>query len=135
MPWTLYHIPPMDSGWDLFDPLERARCTTLLSEVCCHDEECYEFELSIFDAALEAARIEARRLGWRGDISGETKVIWLPGDCAPCYGFAWKSQDKGSTYVASPIELSHLAEVCFDEVIFTPPGSEFADTGEHDFDY
>ena len=129
MPWTLYQIPPMDSGWGLFEPLERARGTTLLNDVCGGDEEYYEFELIAFDAALEAAKSEARHLGWRGDISVEPKVIWLPADCAPCYGFAWKAKNNGSTYVASPIALSHLAEICIDEVIFTPPEIEFTDMG------
>lgn len=120
MPWTLYLIPPMDSGWMLFEHAEQARSTTLLREVCGGDDEYYAFELSVFDEVLETSKSKAQEMGWRGDISVEPKVFWLPGDCAPCYGFAWKAEDNGSTYVASPIELSHLTKVAIEEAEFTP---------------
>lgn len=123
MTWTLYHIPPMDAGWDLLGSVRDARDKILQNEFCREDDAPCDQEMCAFDAvldaALDAALGEARRMGWRGDFSVGPRLFWLPCDSVPIYGFVWKAQDNGSTYVASPIALDNLRRVCLNYGGFT----------------
>ena len=61
------------------------------------------------------AQAFARELGWPGDIRPGcgpfVSMIPMGNDASECdYLIAWKEDNNGTTYVASPVPLPHLAE-------------------------
>lgn len=47
---------------------------------------------------------------WEGDLSQEPFVFFIPAPqkCSPCYGYVWKQNNNGQTFIASPIRLPWL---------------------------
>ncbi len=114
MTWIVYQIPPMDAGWSFWSTLEPVRSDALLVEICDGDDAAYDCELREFDRLLSEAALAAQTMGWNGEIRIEPHVFWLPASVAPQYDFAWKEENNGTTYVASPQPLPHLEHICFD---------------------
>lgn len=101
----VYAVTPIDhwAGWseptqalsDFFDELNRPDPI---------ERERYE------DMLLAAQRL-AHSLGWDGTFRDGPFVAGLPMPEADEFGFmiAWKQDNNGTTFVASPIPLPHLA--------------------------
>lgn len=54
---------------------------------------------------------EAKRVGWEGDIREGPFVSGLPSDLGEIrVMMAWKQDNNGTTWIASPVELAHLKE-------------------------
>ena len=52
-----------------------------------------------------------RKNGWEGDFRGSSaRVFFLPIDSEFSYGFVWKQDNNGSTFVVSPHELIWLKD-------------------------
>ena len=122
MTWKLYIVPAMDAEWDLWFPVEAAR--SLLAAQAGDDEVARDAALRNFDAVFDAAKTEARRLGWQGDLKVHPRVFWMPGEKRSIYGIAWQAEDDEVTYVASPVAMPHLDAQCIDAVDFHPFGDE-----------
>lgn len=122
MTWKLYIVPAMDAEWDLWLPIEAAR--SLLAEQAKGDKEAQDAALRNFDAAFDAAKTEARRMGWRGDLKVHPRVFWIPGGKRSLYGIAWQAENDEITYVASPVSMPHLDAQCIDAVDFRPFGDD-----------
>lgn len=45
---------------------------------------------------------------WDGDVREGPFVFSIPYDVEMKLGFAWKQDNNGTTYVCSPVELTHL---------------------------
>lgn len=85
--WWIYEARfPIDEGWDL---LQRVPAGEIPYEV----------------------REHARRIGWEGDVRGdECARFAIPTDGGFVNGYAWKQDNNGTTYIASPVQLIHLED-------------------------
>lgn len=64
-----------------------------------------------FLARWREAQDEARNHHWEGDFRQDPVVFWLPGETGFEYGFAFKQDNNGTTFVMSPVPLPHLLDV------------------------
>lgn len=100
----VYAVMPIDNwaGWseparalsDLFDEMQRPD----------------PIERERFEDMLLVAQSLARKLGWDGTYREGPYVSGLPMPDADDFGFmvAWKQDNNGTTFVASPVPLPHL---------------------------
>ncbi|MBV7459475.1 MULTISPECIES: hypothetical protein [unclassified Acidovorax] len=107
--WT-YEIAPIDFRWELLQSvadvaaqLARADAEALSGEGDSGLPSCEEF----LDAWVKAKQ-SAEASGWDGDIRTGPVVFWLPSADRFEYGFAFKQDNNGNTFVISPQELPHL---------------------------
>jgi hypothetical protein len=49
--------------------------------------------------------------GWEGDFRGSAYVFWIPDEHNMRYGFVWKQDNNGTTFVVSPVPLPHLKDI------------------------
>jgi hypothetical protein len=65
---------------------------------------------SDYEAFLERAKEIARRLGWEGDMRQGAFLAGIPDpdNSRSTFMLAWKQDNNGSTFVASPFPLPHL---------------------------
>jgi len=112
----VYSLSPIDDwrGWqrpeDLFRP---AIDTSPEASPTGKDDPLGAFEPHRWARAWTSARAAARKLQWKGDIrpGGGPYITILPAaepGGLPLFVIAWKQQDNGATFVASPVRLSWL---------------------------
>lgn len=106
----VYEIAPIDFCWEMLHSVEDVAATLARSDAAeltgkgsCGLPNCDEFF-----ARWEHAKIVAGEAGWAGDIRTGPAVFWIPCDSAFDYGFVFKQDTNGITYVVSPRELPHL---------------------------
>lgn len=105
-----YHVAPIDYNWELLpsvadvaSQLARSDAGEISGDGSCGLPSCKEF----LDA-WKTAKEEAETMGWEGDIRTGPVVFFLPSDNQFQFGFAFKQDNNGSTFVISPQELPHL---------------------------
>jgi hypothetical protein len=113
MAWITYHISPIDFGWDNLQTVEEvaAKMAATQAATVVNDPSSPEDgELSQFLMDFKLAARHAKETGWEGDYrtGHEPRVFWLPVDGDFKYGFAWKQDNNGSTFVVSPWPLKWL---------------------------
>ena len=109
MTWYTYEIPPIDHGWDNLKTvretaaalLERSGSTIRKNDV---DDSDFQSFLRSWESAKDAASVK----GWDGDFRHEPVVMWIPNDTEFNYGFAFKQDNNGTTYIISPVEMPWL---------------------------
>lgn len=106
----IYEIAPIDTRWELLpsvadiaSQLARADANELSGKGDCGFPSCDEF----LGAWVEAKKL-AEDSGWEGDCTRGPVVFWLPGDNVFDFGFAFKQDDNGTTFIISPKELPYL---------------------------
>jgi hypothetical protein len=93
--WYAYQVElPIDFGWEH------------LPTVAAYSSVEDDFN-DILDEFLFAKTL-ARELGWDGVNYGESRVFLLPQSDMMAYGFVWKQDHSGTTFVISPYELPWL---------------------------
>ena len=97
-----YEIPPIDFGWGSLKTVKE----TLLEMF---EDENQEDSLDIFALDWRESQLSARKKGWEGDFRCGPKVFWIPmnGD-KMVYGFVFKQDNNGITFVVSPVPLPWL---------------------------
>lgn len=107
--WT-YEIAPIDFRWELLPSvadvaaqLARSDAEELSGNGTSDMPSCEEF----LDSWIRAKQA-AEAAGWDGDFRTGPVVFWLPSADRFEYGFAFKQDRNGNTYVISPQELPHL---------------------------
>lgn len=111
--WFCYVISPMDIGWDSLERLADVYVKNTKQRLVASIDHGFG-GLEPTDALLEdfcGARRLATECGWDGDFSVGPFVFYLPSLCQVKYGFAWKQDNNGETFVVSPVELSYLEEM------------------------
>jgi hypothetical protein len=96
----VYQVVPIDC-WDLWKPLYPA-----LTEM---KKELMHGDAGIILNDLCMAFMLARKLGWEGDIrsfEGGPYIAALP---AGGHVIAWKQDNNGTTFIASPFELPWIS--------------------------
>jgi len=110
MDFHVYGITPIDFGWE--------HCPTVAdyySSLARNEFEGYT-DIDIlkqFKSDFETAKKLALDKGWEGDFRGAAHVFLVPTENEFSYGFAWKQDNNGTTYVISPVALAHLRRLEF----------------------
>ena len=106
----IYEITPIDSHWDLLPSvadvaaqLARSEAEELSGNGGCGLPSCEDF---LNDWVK--AKMQAEASGWEGDIRTGPVVFWLPSETIFEYGFVFKQDNNGTTFVISPKELPYL---------------------------
>ena len=112
---STYDISPIDVGWDNLktvwetaallgakDAESRARRETT--------SDC-SYDLPKFLTAWEFAKQKAGDHGWEGDFRIDPVVFWVPDDTQFSYGFVFKQDNNGTTYIVSPVDMPHLKDL------------------------
>lgn len=115
MKFVAYQISPIDSGWQFLPTIREFAIKVAEDEIsfAAGRREEPVFTMADLKRDLERAKKLAVKLGWdEGDYSGgggEPRVMLIPGsNNSLVYGFVWKQDDNGETYVISPQPLDYL---------------------------
>jgi len=113
MVWNAYATGPIDAHWEFLHTVPT------VAAMIAGDEAAAAASGSVpwgnlrsqqFLEAISEARDAASKLGWEGDFREEPRVFWLPdadtGELV--FGFVWKQDNNGSTFVVSPLPLPWL---------------------------
>jgi hypothetical protein len=98
-----YHLPPIDFGWNHLKTVSE----TITNFT--HDEE-YECKISEFLRIWELSKNLSEEILWEGDFRESPRVFWIPSELKMIFGFVFKQDNNGSTFVVSPVELPFLIE-------------------------
>ena len=105
MAWAVYGISPIDFGWEMLPSIEDT-AAQIARAAAGEYGEINAVEQFLQD--FKVAKGMATRAGWEGDFRHEPKVFWIPDENAFAYGFVWKQDNNGETYVVSPQPLPWL---------------------------
>ena len=112
MNWIVYSIGPIDHGWEHLKTVRE----TLPAIAAIEDEfagsgDINSEEVTKFLQGWKSAKDAARGSGWEGDFRHEPRVFWLPADVKFVYGFVFKQDNNGTTFVVSPQVLPAMQEL------------------------
>lgn len=110
--WNAYSIPPIDFGWQHLKSVSET-----LSDLSQAD-----YEVAVqgdidnqtvreFLEGWESAKEAAAEVGWEGDFRGHPCVFWLPSEYDCEFGFVFKQDNNGTSFVISPKPLPHLEQL------------------------
>lgn len=109
----VYDITPIDFRWEFLHSVEdvaaalaKVDAGRLSKRGDSGEPTCAEFL-----EAFKDAKDKAGSAGWDGDFRDGPVVFWVPGDGRFEYGFVFKQDSNGTTYVVSPHKLPHLEEL------------------------
>lgn len=106
----VYAITPIDFGWEYCPTVsEFAGQIARLEFGKSGFGEKGNFNRFVKD--FEEAKELAKKRGWEGHFRAEARVFQIPVEGSFEYGFAWKQDNNGDTFIISPIELSHLRDL------------------------
>ena len=109
MNWHVYQVGPIDYGWH---HLRTVRETLEVFAVPCEGSDPREGVDTTAALAFlrhwDDAKETALAAGWDGHFRLEPRVVWLPQALEMAYGFVFKQDHNGATFVLSPHPLPHL---------------------------
>ncbi|KVK90320.1 MULTISPECIES: hypothetical protein [Burkholderia] len=112
MRWFTYELPPVDFGWQHVQTVEETIVKIAADDAKVRlagaDQEEDHITVDDFLLAWERAKDAAADHGWEGDFRHDPVVFWVPTEDDFCFGFAFKQDNNGTTFVLSPCELPHL---------------------------
>jgi hypothetical protein len=107
-----YSIQPIDFGFRYLHTVDAFRDLVRLEDLDRAIGLPLEMrELEAFERNLEAAKSLAKDLFWEGDFREGPFVFAIPGDLEMRYGFLWKQDNNGTTFVLSPEPLPYLEKL------------------------
>ncbi|MFT3756458.1 MAG: hypothetical protein QM769_11040 [Pseudoxanthomonas sp.] len=111
MSWHVYRLPPIDAGWGHLESVKEtlAAIADEIDEFSAPDNF-NAMEVSDFLCAWKAVKEEVGKRGWDGEFRLEPRVFWLPSEGELAYGFVFKQENDGTTFVVSPYSLPWLDE-------------------------
>lgn len=109
MKWHVYDLIPIDFGWQHSKTVREALAEIAESqEEFDHPDGLNTKGAKAFLEAWESAKAAATVKGWEGDFRQDPIVFWLPSGHGFDYGFAFKQDNNGTTFVVSPHALPWL---------------------------
>ncbi len=104
---------PIDYGWEDLESFEEVAAKFARHDAALEvaEEELEERKLPKLWSSLKRAYELAREEGWEGDFRGYShpKVFFVPGTNNTMeFGFVWKQDNNGTTFVVSPYEMPWL---------------------------
>ena len=104
--WNIYTIKPIEFNWIFCRSVEDTLATIsnpifhLKIPLCPIPED--------FQNDWEHAQELARENHWDGNFTHDPVVFWVPDNGTFNYGFAFTGNVESTTYVITPIEMSHF---------------------------
>lgn len=114
MSWYAYGVGPIDWNWVRLKTLKETLTDIVnsneLDSFTDQDDGVAVDEVRDFLSNWEAAKLLAAEKGWEGDFRVGPYVFWLPSETKNSfvYGFVFKQDNNGMTFVVSPEPLSWL---------------------------
>ncbi|QBR03620.1 hypothetical protein [Paraburkholderia pallida] len=113
MHWHVYRIPSIDFGWGYLptvsDMAARLGADDGRMRTSGQPDLSGDVTLDAFIDAWERAQSVASEQGWEGDLCHDPVVFWLPAENDFQFGFVFKQDNNGTTFVVSPFALPHIA--------------------------
>jgi hypothetical protein len=112
MSWNVYSVGPIDHGWEHLKTVKET-----LADIASREDEIEETgdrnaeAVQQFIADWSSATAAAGSEGWEGDFRHEPRVFWLPSEVNFVYGFVFKQDNNGTTFVVSPQVLPAMEEL------------------------
>ncbi|HCT4984470.1 TPA: hypothetical protein OTZ20_002895 [Pseudomonas aeruginosa] len=110
MRWYVYEVSPIDYGWNF--PQSLSDVIARFNADCSDDvpkEQGYDLSmLKSFVDDWDSAKMAAASKGWEGDFRHKPVVFWIPIEDRFEYGFVFKQDNNGTTFVVSPVVLPWL---------------------------
>lgn len=112
MSWKAYEVAPIDLGWEFLPTVEEIGSKIAKSEaeaeVKGHASGPYNY--ATFMKHFDEAKDAASNIGWYGDYKkyAMPRVLFFPDETEFGYGFVWKQDNNGMTYVISRYALPWL---------------------------
>jgi len=105
----VYCVDPIDFGWEnLSTVAETAARLGAATAVAAVDKQKHAgplLDVSEFLHAWEVAQVTASGAGWEGDFRDDPVVFWIPYADGFRFGFVFKQDNNGTTFVLSPVEM------------------------------
>lgn len=112
MNWFAYELSPLDYGWEHLKTVSETVCDLAkIDDSSWPPPDINSDDIKQFLSDWELAKAEATRIGWEGDFRHEPVVIWLPDETGFDYGFVFKQDNNGTTYVVSPVAMPWLKPI------------------------
>jgi len=116
MSWFVYAVSPIDWHWEHLQSVEAVALkigiehAALLSQRDEDDDAYYDDGVSVdeFLSDWKAAREAATAKGWKGDFRQSPVVFWIPDETGFRYGFAFKQDNNGTTFIITPVQMHWL---------------------------
>ncbi|WP_143219499.1 hypothetical protein [Achromobacter xylosoxidans] len=112
MRWHVYDIIPIDFGWEFLKSVRDTAADLGAREAAFQVERHFDPgltpSLASFIQRWDSAREAATKQGWEGDFRGEPVVFWVPTEDGFDFGFAFKQDNNGTTFIVSPKRMLHL---------------------------
>lgn len=105
--WYIYHLSPIDFGWENLPEFEDVLCNVSKLQQQGSGNGTY-IDTAQFVVDYNRAKELAARNGWEGDYRETPRVFFLPADNEFTYGFVWKHDNNGDTFVVSPVGMPWL---------------------------
>lgn len=115
MSWFVYGVGPIDWNWEHLQSVEdvarkigseHAALQLERDDVDAYYEDGISLEEFLSD--WKAAREAASAKGWRGDFRHPPAVFWIPDETGFRYGFAFKQDNNGTTFIITPVQMHWL---------------------------
>lgn len=115
MNWFAYAVSPIDFGWGNLKTVEEtarelgstdAYVKVMGADTLLEEGPTFEDFLRAWESAKEAAYAE----GWEGDFRHKPVVFWVPTSTTFEFGFAFKQDNNGTTFVISPVPMPWLKD-------------------------
>lgn len=114
MNWIVYVCCPIDFGWSRLRTVSETIYDLAAAALAPESEDPWDVDgvsveqfLSDWGSAKEAAKGK----GWEGDFRHEPCVFWVPVVNGVEYGFMFKQDNNGTSFIVSPRPLPGLDEV------------------------
>lgn len=118
MTWLVYRVGPIDHGWDFLPTVQ-----SLADEIGALEarEKVMRGHTNLYDGITidqltedwQSAKDAAFAQGWEGDTRQGPAVMWLPGETGFVYGFIFKQDNNGTTFVVSPYILPWMERLAY----------------------
>jgi hypothetical protein len=109
--WHCYHIFPIDFGWEFLPDLKQVIAQAAMQDACWIEQGISENIAQQIMEDFKFAMAAMRKRGWEGDFRDGPKVFFLPNDTDFVWGFVWKQDNNGETFVVSPRPLPWLSSI------------------------
>lgn len=103
-----YHIAPIDTGWENLRTVDQTIEDLDTVELRANPKgygPAPDVSVDDFEYAWGEAKELAYGAGWEGDFKHDPVVFWVPVTDGFQYGFVFKQDNNGSTFVVSPVPM------------------------------
>lgn len=110
MTWQIYLTEPLEFNWRYCKSVDETAAEIEKNYPSSETENCdYHCPtLEEFQTNWKMAKQLAQENHWNGDFKQGPVVFWIPSHGSFLYGFAFKQEEDGVTYIISPVELAWL---------------------------